>query len=223
MTPEELMRCAHEKVLCYLLKLKEEKYCDLTFDFRRNNRNDRLKKGYWFQGDDDYIFIGIVDPGDKLNRTKQVGLVYRRINNTPQIYLEFIFRDPEIPQQSVDCYRSIIKELKERFGDILHIDANPANNQVKLFYRYDAGNLTVDDFIDFIDWFYENVWFIILKHYYVCGIYCDMLISQGEFEDLLSRINKERKVLYNSNAYEICCDEKKQHVNRLKTCFKKCF
>ena len=73
MTQEELIINWSDKILQHLLKLKEEKYLDLTFGLEKDS--ERLRKGYWFQGSH-YIFLGLVNKGDWKNKTRQAGLVF---------------------------------------------------------------------------------------------------------------------------------------------------
>jgi len=56
----------HNQVLEYLLDYKKE-HNNFTFATRVKNTNDRLNKGYWFLGNDDYMFIPLFKRADDVN------------------------------------------------------------------------------------------------------------------------------------------------------------
>ena len=84
MTQEELIINWSDKILNHLLKLKEEKYPDLTFWLRKQD-SERLRKGFWFQGSH-YILVGLVNRGDWQTKTRQVGLSFN-FENTDNLQL----------------------------------------------------------------------------------------------------------------------------------------
>ena len=81
------MKEIHNQALEYFLAYKKN-HNDFTFATRVNNRNDRLTHGYWFLGNDDYIFIPLFKRADDDNKTKTIGLVYRHEDS----YIEITYK-----------------------------------------------------------------------------------------------------------------------------------
>ena len=63
-----------ENLLVQLLELKNE-FPWLTFWLRSQDNQERLSNGLWFQGTEDYLFIGLVKLGSSNNRTKSIGFI----------------------------------------------------------------------------------------------------------------------------------------------------
>lgn len=79
-----------------------------TFAVRQVNRNQRLDKGYWFQGDENYIFVGFTARGDASNKTRSVGLAFTDITpSKANCWLEIVFKTE--PRKDVEqLYRDFI-------------------------------------------------------------------------------------------------------------------
>lgn len=101
MTQEELIINWSDKILNHLLKLKEEKYPDLTFWLRKQD-SERLRKGFWFQGSH-YIFLGLVNKGDWKNKTRQAGLVYNFLD----------VENPSVSWPPILCTKSVLKKCSK--------------------------------------------------------------------------------------------------------------
>ncbi len=79
-----------------------------TFALRQRNRNERLEKGYWFHGDDNYISVGFTARSDDSNKTQSVGLVFNNFqDNTADCFLEIVFKT-EPRADLVALYRNFI-------------------------------------------------------------------------------------------------------------------
>jgi hypothetical protein len=64
-----------------------------TFAVRQGNRYQRLEKGYWFQGDENYIFVGFTSGGDESNKTRSIGLVFTNIQDEEaDCCIEIVFK-----------------------------------------------------------------------------------------------------------------------------------
>ena len=60
----------HKKVFeCY------KRTTNRTFYLRKRNTKEKLDKGYWFQGNEDYVFTSPFKPADNDNKTQKIGFV----------------------------------------------------------------------------------------------------------------------------------------------------
>lgn len=87
MTEEAVIK-KHDEILAYLLRYKAE-HKELTFWPRTKNIRERLQKGYWFQGNEAYIFVPLYRRGCQDNKTKTIGFV---VTGGGQ-YIEIVFRN----------------------------------------------------------------------------------------------------------------------------------
>jgi hypothetical protein len=63
----------HEELFQFLMKYKASKP-NFTFAIRVNDdSNGRFRSGMWFHGNDNYIFIGLTDRGDRLKKRRMSG------------------------------------------------------------------------------------------------------------------------------------------------------
>lgn len=170
MTQEELIINWSDKILQHLIKLKENKYPDLTFWLRKQD-SERLRKGYWFQGSH-YIFLGLVNKGDWKNKTRQAGLVFSFWDvENPTAYLELAFQTETDPQ-IVKAYEEIILKI----GEFEH---RGKGNYYKHYVE--------TDFIKIIDSFYSNEWNIFKETFEKFNIASELIIPEVKFQSLLSR------------------------------------
>ena len=170
MTQEELIINWSDKILNHLLKLKEEKYPDLTYWLRKQD-SERLRKGFWFQGSD-YIFLGLVNKGDWKNKTRQAGLVYNfRDSENPSVHLRLAFQS-ETDNATIKCYEEIASKI-----DGFNKRGN--GNYQKIYSE--------TDFIKVIDNFYATDWKIFKETFEKYGLSEDLIIPEEKFQSLLSR------------------------------------
>jgi len=116
---EERVLELHNNILDYLLQYRSQ-HPDFTFQTRVNNRNERLKKGYWFQGTEDYIFVPLYHQGCSDNKTKTIGFVVKEDGE----YIEIVFRkivngsedDLKFHQELMEYLKSIdlFKKIEEK-------------------------------------------------------------------------------------------------------------
>lgn len=189
MTQEELIINWSDKILNHLLKLKEEKYSDLTFWLRKQD-SERLRKGFWFQGSY-YIFIGLVNKGDWKNKTRQVGLVYNLWNiENPHVQLELAFQS-ETDNATIKCYEEIASKIDG-------FKKNGKGNYQKIYSE--------TDFIKVIDNFYATDWKIFKETFEKYGLSEDLIIPEEKFQSLLSRTLQVKEnrdiVLPQDNTHE---------------------
>jgi len=170
MTQEELIINWSDKILNHLLKLKEEKYPELTFWLRKQD-SERLRKGFWFQGSD-YIFLGLVNKGDWKNKTRQAGLVYNfRDSENPSVHLRLAFQS-ETDNATIKCYEEIASKIDG-------FNKNGNGNYQKIYSE--------TDFIKVIDNFYATDWKIFKETFEKYGLSEDLIIPEEKFQSLLSR------------------------------------
>ncbi|MEK7470205.1 MAG: AAA family ATPase [Planctomycetota bacterium] len=83
----------HEQLLGAALAWRAN-HPEFRFCFRtRDNDEGRLAKGYWFTGNDDYLFFAPFRPNDQNNKTKTVGFVvlFNEAGDPSKCYLEIVF------------------------------------------------------------------------------------------------------------------------------------
>lgn len=170
MTQEELIINWSDKILNHLLKLKEEKYPDLTFWLRKQD-SERLRKGYWFQGSH-YVFLGLVNKGDWKNKTRQAGLVFNFWDvENPNAYLELAFQT-ETDTQIVQAYEEVIKKIGG-------FEQKGKGNYYKHY--------TETDFIKVINSFYSNEWKVFKETFEKFNLAGELIIPEDKFQSLLKR------------------------------------
>ncbi len=176
MNQEELIIKWSDRILEHLLKLKKEKYPELTFWLRKQD-SERLRKGYWFQGSH-YIFLGLVNKGDWKNKTRQAGLVFNFWNTeNPNAYLELAFQS-ETNEVIIECYNEIVRKIGG-------FESRTKGNYTKQY--------TSTDFIKIIDDFYDNEWKIFIETFEKYKILNELIIPEDKFEKLLSRTLKVKE------------------------------
>ncbi len=177
-----------------LLKKREEEP-NFKFALRQRNQNNnqpRLQNGYWFQGNDFYIFVPLWNKGDNKNKTKTIGFVLNLDHNDRVTgnYLELAYPD-EI--------RPLHLEFYDKIKDYL------TNQQDIKLKRYQKGNKkTFDHFEDPHNWennfqFYLNnfqpfVQQLIIQY----GFENEFVFSDNQFLKNLDRINRLRPNIQNS-------------------------
>ena len=91
MTEQEIIQL-HKELYDYLMGI-HEKDAAFRFRVRRMNNQNRLDKGYWFNGNNDYLETSFWDYKDNLHQTSVIRLVY--YFETKKWACELIGRDSE--------------------------------------------------------------------------------------------------------------------------------
>lgn len=116
---------------------------DFTFAVRQVNRNQRLDKGYWFQGDENYIFVGFTARGDESNKTRCFGLVFTDIQpSKANCWVEIVFKTE--PRKDVEkLYRDFVTARPDfkttdqpYYKDFKYFKSYPAGDPVKNLERF---------------------------------------------------------------------------------------
>ena len=124
------------RILDYLIQ-KNSTIPKFKFWLRRRNTNERLDNGYWFNGTDKYIHIGVTKVGSGNLSTQSIGFVIHVLDTeNKSCGIEILFKN-EINPRFIDCYLKIIAEL-EGF-------AKAKGNQYHRLYSGDVWT-SLDDF-----------------------------------------------------------------------------
>lgn len=108
----------HEEILETLLKEREHDE-SLTFKLRSTNRYNRLKKGFWFYGNENYIAISFWSGMDWRNKTPNIFLCL----SEHQIKLEISVSDSDEKQRFVN----------EKMIDTLNLEQNNYRYETTIF------------------------------------------------------------------------------------------
>jgi hypothetical protein len=112
---ENSIKKISEEILTHLLAYRD-KNPDFTFRPRTSNKEERLSKGYWFQGSD-YIFVALYNQGDSNNRTKTIGFVitFDKEGIVKDNFLEIIFGtvDEQLKPFYVEITKLLGAEVKQ--------------------------------------------------------------------------------------------------------------
>ncbi len=175
---EDFLIQKHNEILNYLLSYKD-KNNDFTFSPRKQNNNNRLDKGFWFQGGDDYIFVPLYKRGCKHNKTKTIGFVYTE--NTQ--YIEIVFKRVEnINDSELEFYNEIIEYLKKS-DKIDNIEKKENKNQFFCYLEDRNLNNNLEFYIDIFRKKIDNL----IEKYQLFSLY---KIEEEELQKRLNRINE---------------------------------
>jgi hypothetical protein len=72
MDPSQKVASWHQRLLDEALSWRKE-HPDFRFNLRATDGEDRMAKGYWFTGTDEYLFFAPFRPQDHNNRTRTIG------------------------------------------------------------------------------------------------------------------------------------------------------
>jgi predicted ATP-binding protein involved in virulence len=95
----------HENVYVHLMN----KYPDLRFTLRQIDRSERLSKGYWFTGNDNYLAFSFWSGTDWRNKTSNI---FFSIDNDGTCWLNFVANDDDLEGKK----SSFLKDTAELLG-----------------------------------------------------------------------------------------------------------
>ena len=99
--PNEL----HNSVFDFLERLRS-KFPDFTYWLRERNVKGRLENGYWFQGQDEYAFVGLYDRSGGSNMSRSFGLVFYHKGDRIGCQVENVFNE-ERDKNILSLYQEI--------------------------------------------------------------------------------------------------------------------
>ncbi|MDP1726899.1 MAG: P-loop NTPase fold protein [Bacteroidota bacterium] len=176
-----------EEILQFLLDYKRKRP---GFTFWLRNKDSvqsssiRLQKGYWFQGNDEYIFLSFYKKGDKNNRTRSIGfvIVFDEEEN-PECYLEVVWgSEQNNSEQLTTFYENVCKTL--------NADIEVHETKYQKYYG--------DDVISSLKIFLEKDKQIIDELIISHGLNVLFVIDEGHFQKMLTNTSIYRNALKGS-------------------------
>ncbi|MCM4150309.1 hypothetical protein DHD05_01795 [Arenibacter sp. N53] len=167
----------HETILKKLLEYREANPDFKFLTRQRSGAGKRFESGHWFQGNDDYAFVGLINASGGSNRTRSVGISINPTAKSYSCYLEIVFNE-EKDKELISCYEALAKKIPgiKSVGDTK--------------YNARIGDLTDNDFSQlytFLDKNYE----LLLNEFKKRGKQ-SVLVSDKKFEQMLLKINEYR-------------------------------
>lgn len=137
----------HEELLQLLLR-KRQNNPDLRFWLRTRDsvqsKVPRLKKGYWFIGDNNYLFFAPYKQGDAKNKTKTIGLVLNTNGDYSKSFLEFVFPSEE-KENRIKMYRAMSDTIKEK----LKVDAHSTRDSTRIAFSFPESYDSIEKITNF--------------------------------------------------------------------------
>ena len=199
MTTDEAIIKASEKLLQILLEFRES-HPSFNFWLRKRDivrregsepGDNRLEKGYWFQGSH-YIWIGFYKPGDWKNKTRTIGFV---INfNDPEIpenYIEWVYN---VPKPEYAEYHNRHEIFYKRLSEIF---PNPTKIHDRKWRYY----FPEQDIYKNLKSFLENNKSKIDDLLKALGLGEDFFIPEEKFQESLARTLSYRELLANPESH----------------------
>ncbi len=134
----------HETILKKLIDYRES---HPNFNFltrQRGGAGKRFESGHWFQGNDSYAFVGLINASGGSNRTRSVGILIYPTEKGYRCYLEIVFNE-ENDHGLIEAYQSVINKI----GDFKKLTETK--------FSHSIGEITKDDF--------SNLYNFLDKHY----------------------------------------------------------
>lgn len=100
----------HERILLFLEK-ERKKDKGLTYKLRTKNNNNRLEKGFWFLGNENYLVVSFWDGMDWKNKTPNI---YLTCEPSGKFSLVFTSRDSSVKADFLRNLASIIPGFKQK-------------------------------------------------------------------------------------------------------------
>ncbi|WP_445457698.1 McrB family protein [Flavobacterium sp. HNIBRBA15423] len=171
----------HEKILSELLLYKET-HPEFRFIPRQRNTKGRLEQGFWFQGNENYAFVGLIDRSGGSNMTRSVGLVFWETDD----YLEFSIEIVHKNEKDIEIL-NLYEKLKSQIGEFTEANSEKFN---KYIGDTSEGFNTVFDFLD--------VYYPKIVSIFTISSHPNLIIDENKFQNLLSKINSYRIELKNN-------------------------
>lgn len=181
MTQQEIIKHWSDRILDRLLEYRQA-HPGFTFALRKQNRYGRLEAGHWFQGNEDYIFVGFSNRNDEDNKTNSLGLVFYELGtNSSKCYIEVVFRSEPLPEL-VSMYRHLVTWIPGFYSP---------NQPYYEGYKY-RKDYPTGDLIQNLDKFLAKDWKLIQKKVDLLGLAADFFVPEELFLLSLSRIEALR-------------------------------
>lgn len=177
----------HDTIYTQLLAYSKR---NATFKFipRQRNSKNRLENGFWFQGNDTYAFVGLIDRSGGVNKTRSLGLVFwPTYNNSFGFSLELVYKGETDP-----FLRAFYDKIRNTFAGF---NEQGEEKFVKLLGETDANFETV---FQFLDDFYPQ-----LKQLVDAENQEGLIISDKKFNQIISTINEHRNNMVGDKIHNI--------------------
>ena len=177
----------HDEILLSLLDKREENP-NLKFWLRQKNTNNRLDEGYWFNGNDLYIHVGVTKLGAGNLSTQSIGFVLGiDDDNQTNSKIEITFRK-EKDEQVLACYHQII----EKIGGFIKL------NETQFYKPYES-NEPLDNLNEFLAKDKPQIDKIIKD----MGLESKIEIPDKKFERVLKNTLKKRNEIKSQSSLKL--------------------
>jgi 5-methylcytosine-specific restriction protein B len=165
----------HEEIYKNLLDYSNHN-SQFKFLPRQKNTQNRLDNGLWFQGTNNYAFVGLIDRSGGMNKTQSIGLVFWKVDNYLEFGLELVYKGEEDTELITlyDKVKILFPQLKFKNTD-------------KYIFTISDTSQGFDSVFTFLDQNYNNLITIFNK-----ANRTDVIINDDKFSKLTARINKLR-------------------------------
>jgi hypothetical protein len=99
----------HDKVFDFCESYRAS-HLGFLYWLRERNTNGKLDQGFWFQGNENYAFVGLYDANGGPKRTRSIGLAFIIDGENIRCNLEVAFPENE-EQNKINFYKQVIKLL----------------------------------------------------------------------------------------------------------------
>lgn len=177
MTQQEIIKHWSDRILDRLLEYRKANP-GFTFALRKQNRYGRLEAGHWFQGNEEYIFVGFSNRNDEDNKTNSLGLVFSELSTTQsRCYVEVVFRSEPLPEL-VNMYRHLVNSIPGFYS---------LNQPYYEGYKY-RKDFPSDDLLKNLDRFLNGDWQLIQQEVRQRRLAEEFFVSEEQFLLNLHRI-----------------------------------
>jgi hypothetical protein len=191
MNKEEQIIAWSDRLLDFLLEYKKQ-HPEFTFWLRKKNQEHRLDKGYWFQGTEKYIFIGLYKKSGGTNMTRSIGIVlFIQDDANARCNVEIVFNG-EKDSRSIDLYKKLAKS----------INGFRQATRTKYIKKYDSQDpfVTIEDILNNDKKTMDD---IIIKE----GLQNEFFITQDTFNESLSIIesikeSRKNNLMISNNTFK---------------------
>jgi hypothetical protein len=203
--PNEL----HQKVFEFMESYRSSNP-NFVYWLRTQNRNNRLDEGVWFQGTENYAFVGLYDRGGGTNMTRSIGLVFYPKDDKIACEFENVFNE-----EADDKILKFYDELRSLIGNFNQI----GKTKYKKLISIEDGFAGAKIFLDTIKPQIDN---LVKKH----GL-DDLFIKTDKFKKsidaIMARQNSEQvdsksmfksllvNLTWNSSDWQDVSDDKSGH------------
>lgn len=168
----------HERLLKVALGWRKD-HPGFTFALRTrdNPKRNRLEAGYWFQGNEYYLFFAPFKLSDSNNKTRTIGLVFSLKNGQiRKAYIEIVYGSIQDP---------VLCRVHERLLQALGMEVTPRKECKKTI----PASSPEEAFVYFMNHVYPVAQQIIADE----GVEGRFFITQEEFESAMERLPRGRR------------------------------